>query len=53
MKYWVKYVLAVIIIFLVCLFIKFVPFWVTAILITFCIGSHLFYRYLMCKDVLK
>lgn len=53
MKYWLKYVIAVVIILLICLLIKVIPFWITLVLIALGAGCHLFYRYLMLKDIIK
>ena len=53
MKYWLKYVIAVVIILLICLLIKVIPFWITVVLLVIGVVSHLFYRYVMIKDVLK
>lgn len=53
MKYWLKYVIAVVIILLICLLIKVIPFWITVVLLVIGVASHLFYRYVMIKDVLK
>lgn len=53
MKYWLKYVIAVVIILLICLLIQVIPFWITVVLLVIGVASHLFYRYVMIKDVLK
>ena len=53
MKYWVKYLIAVVIIIAVLVLVKVIPFWITMVLLTLAVGSHLFYRYLTLKDVIK
>lgn len=35
------------------LLIKVIPFWITLVLIALGAGCHLFYRYLMLKDIIK
>lgn len=53
MKYWIKYVIAIVIIILVFLMVKVIPFWITVVLLVIGVASHLFYRYVMIKDILK
>lgn len=53
MKYWVKYILMLVIVIAIVLLIKFIPLWITFSLLGIAVGSHIFYRYLMCKDVIK
>jgi hypothetical protein len=53
MKYWIKYLIAIVIIILVFLMVKVIPFWITLVLIALGAGCHLFYRYTMLKDIIK
>lgn len=53
MKYWQKYIIVVAILIAVLAFIKFVPFWVTLVLLGVGVGTHLTYRDIMCKDIIK
>lgn len=53
MKYWLKYVIVVVLLMIAFLLIKVIPFWITMVLLALAVGSHLFYRYLTLKDVIK
>lgn len=53
MKYWLKYVIVVVLLMIAFLLIKVIPFWITLVLIALGAGCHLFYRYTMLKDIIK
>jgi hypothetical protein len=53
MKYWVKYIIIVAIVFAICGFIKLIPFWITSVIIAFVVGCHLFYTHFILKDAIK